>query len=92
MTGLEIEHPAAPSVPAAAGAEHVSAGEPAEENKLVGLGNVEALAVHLLNGNFKIFVEPLCYRVRGVDCPDALEIAVAPVQGAGGAHETLERL
>ena len=92
MTGLEIKYFAAPSSPAAARAEHIAAGEPAHKNKLVRLRDIKTLAVHLFDGYLNIFADALCYRVRGIDCPEALKIAVAPMQGAGGTHKALEGL
>ena len=92
MTGLEIEYFAQTSVPYASRAENLAAGEPADENKLVGLRNIKALTVHFLLLEFDILGQSLCYRVIGEYGPESFSVAVAPFKRAGCAHKALKRL
>ena len=89
----EVEDLALAAPPAAAGAEHLAAGEGGDEDQLVGGRDVEELPVHLL----LVDEDGLRYaagdRVGRGHGPDQLDLGVvAPGQRAGGAHQPLEDL
>ena len=92
MAGLEVEDPAHAARPGAAGAEHLAAGEPADEHQIVGLGNVEVLAVHLLVGQLEGLGNAPGDGMGGAGAPHAGAIALAPLEAAGGAQNRLHGL
>ena len=93
VAGAEVEDPPRPRAEAAAAAEHLAARERADEDQLVGLRDVEGLAVHLLRVDHHRMRHARAIGCAGGDGPDQLALAVvAPAQRAGGAHQAPEDL
>ena len=93
VAGAEVEDPAGAAAEAAAAAEDLAAGERADEDELVGRRDVEVLAVHLLGVELDRLRDAGGDRVRRVDAPHELALAlVAPAQAARGAEQPLEDL
>jgi hypothetical protein len=93
VAGAEVEHPALAAAVAAAGAEHLAAGERADEDQLVRLRDVEQLAVHLLALDHQRVRDALGDRVTGGHRPEQLAVVLGPpVERAGGAHQPDEDL
>ena len=93
VAGAEVEDPPGAAPKAAAAAEHLAAGERADEDELVGRRDVEVLAVHLVRVDDDRVRDAGGDRVRGVDGPHQLALAVvAPAQAARGAEQALEDL
>ena len=91
VTGLEIENLSKLAAVAAAGAENLSAFKAAYENKLVGFGNSEGLAVNLFMLKINEAADTLSDGMRGFKVPNALEVAVtAPKKIAFCTHKELE--
>src|SRR5437660_994973 len=59
VAGAEIKNLSGAALPGAAAAENLTAAKPADEDQLVGLGNVEVLAVHFFVFEHKMVVESL---------------------------------
>src|SRR6266540_3329488 len=93
VTRPEVEHPALAAAVAAAGPEHLAAGERAHEHQLVRLRDVEQLAVHLLALDHQRMRDALGDRVAGGNRPEQLAVVVGPpLERAGGAHQPDEDL
>src|SRR5699024_4614788 len=93
VTGAEVEDLPLAAAEGAAGAEHLSPAEGGDEHELVGDGDVEVLAVHLLLVDHDRVGHALGDRVGGVHRPHQLAVGlVAPPQSAGGAHQAGEGL
>ena len=92
VTGLEVEDLAEAAGPGAAGAEDFAACEPADEDQIIGLGNVEVLAVHLFLGQFEGSGDALGDGMGGAGAPYARTVALAPLQTAGAAQDVLHGL
>src|SRR5690625_2256511 len=93
VAGAEVEDLALAATEHGPGAEHLSPGVGGDEHQLVGGGDVEHLAVHLLLGHDDRMRDAAGDGVGPVDGPHPLLLAViAPQQVAGGAHERLEGL
>jgi hypothetical protein len=90
---LEVDDRAQAPLPGAQAAEHLAAREPADHQQLVGLGDVEPLAVHLLLGELDGLADAVQHGVARPQVPEPLVGAIlAPLERAGGAHQPLERL
>src|SRR5690606_40882573 len=89
----EVEDlPLAP-VEAAPAAEDLPAGEPADKDQRVGLGDVEELAVHLLFFKLDGLADSLDDGMSRRDHPEPLPFArLSPLERARGAHQPLEDL
>ncbi len=73
--------------------EHLATGEAGDEHELVGCGDVEVLAVHLLLGDDDRVRDPAGDGVLRVHGPDEFLVVLAPPpEGAGGAHQLPEDL
>ena len=93
VAGAEVEDPARAALEAAAAAEHLAAGEGADEHQLVGRRDRERLAVHLLRVDHDRLRDARRDRVRRGDGPHQFALAlVAPAQVAGGAEQAAEDL
>ena len=93
MAGLEVEHFAVAALEGDAAAEDVAAFEPADEDHLAGVRNVEALAVHLFVRQLEVFADALGDRVGRGDVPEPFLLArFAPLERAGAAGGRLEDL
>ena len=75
VAGAEEENAPAPALEGAAAAEHLATGIPGDEHKLVRLRNIEGLAVHFRGIDLEIGRQSLGDRMRGIDDPDAFEVA-----------------
>ena len=92
MSVLEIEDFSCAAMIRHAAAEHIAALIPADEHGLVGFGNNERLAVHLLMLNKEVMRNVFAYRVIGIDRPYAAFFAdFSPLKIAGAARKTSER-
>ena len=70
MTGTEVENLALVTAIRYAAAEHFAALEPADEDQLVGSGNVEAFAVHFFVGDDDFFIRQAVHNgMGGIDDP-----------------------
>ena len=69
VTGLEIEDLSMTASPGAAASEYLAALEPTKENNLLGRGNVEHFAVHLLRVENEGLVNSCGDWVIGLDGP-----------------------
>src|SRR5215217_4795430 len=85
----KIEDPTPPSPVTQAAPEDLPTPEPAYEDELVRLRDVEGLAVHLLLELY-VLPDPLRYGMPWRDHPESLGVIVAPLEVAGRAHESLE--
>ena len=93
MAGAEVEDVAGAAPIGEARTEHFAALEPADEHGFERLGDAERLAIHLFHFELEIGRQALGDRMAGGGDPDPLALArLAPVQGAGGAHQALEDL
>ena len=93
VPGLEVEDAAVAAIEAQARTEHLTARIGGHKNGLVGLGDVEGLAVGLLVRDFKVAVDALCDRMRGLCRPEQLIVAVlSPGEVAARSHQKLEGL
>ena len=93
VAGAEVEDPPGAAPEAAAAAEHLAARERADEHELVGRGDVEVLAVHLLRLDHDRLRHAGGDRMRRVHGPHQLALAlVAPAQAARGAEQAAEHL
>ena len=91
MAGLKVKDLAVAAVKGHAAAEYIPALEVADEEDLPVGGDVEALAVHLLMGDLKIFADALRDGVPGGDVPQSLPFAgLAPLQTAGASGDLTE--
>src|SRR5579859_5788968 len=91
VAGAEVENLAPAASIAAAAAENLAAGEPADEDQGLERRDVEALAIHLLALDDQRFAQPSRNRVAGFDHPQPLVlVGLAPLQFAGGAHQPPE--
>jgi len=93
VSGSEVEDAALSSLPAATGAEFLSAFETRVKDNRVGVGNVERFAVHLGFGNDEVGYSPR-YGVLGVKNLEALRLAVLSpgAQPTTGSHKSLKWL
>src|SRR5215216_724677 len=89
VTGAEVEDPTPPPPVTQAAPEDLPPSEPAHEDELVRLRDVEGLAVHLLFELY-VFADSLRYGMPRRDYPEPLRVVVAPLEVAGCAHELLE--
>src|SRR5918994_2143802 len=89
VAGAEVEDPTPPPPVTQAAPEDLPTSEPAHEDELVRLRDVEGLAVHLL---LELYVLPysLRYGVARRYHPEPLRVVVAPLEVAGRTHEPLE--
>ena len=92
VTGLEIENSAVSACECATASEYLAAVEPAHEDYILGIGNIEGLAVHLLGIENEGLVNSRSDGVVGLNSPDALSCAVSPLEITGGAAELAEDL
>ena len=94
VAGLEVEDVALAAGEGAAAAEDLAALEPADENLLVRLGDVEVLAVGLLMLDDDVAVQTLQDGVAGVHCPEDLLLPRFPPSEVdrGGAADLVEDL
>ena len=92
VTGLEIEDLSMTASPGATASEYLAALEPTKENYLLGRGNVEHFAVHLLRVENEGLVNSCGDWVIGLDGPYALSFLCSPFKRAGGSHQLLEYL
>ena len=74
VAGAEVEDPALAPVEHAPGAEHLATRERAHEHELVGLRDVEELAVHLLRVDDERARDTFGDGVAGLDGPDQLAL------------------
>src|SRR5262245_56088151 len=72
VAGAEVEDASRAAGPAAAGAEDFAAAEAGDEHGLLGLGDVEELAVHFLAPNDEVIVDALHAGVAGPRDPEDL--------------------
>ena len=72
MTGAKIEYLAKTALEAATASEYLASREPAYENKLVGGGNLKALAVGLLLCKLYLFGKIARDGVRRFNYPNSL--------------------
>ena len=93
VTGTEIEHLTQATLPAAAAAENLAAGEPAHKDDLVRCGDLKALAIGLLLGELNVLRQTLSNGVRRLNDPNAfLFIVFTPFGAANSSHQQNERL
>ena len=93
VSRLEIEYPAVAAVEGTACAEYLAALVPAHKDDLVGFGDAERLCIGFDTVNLEISADAKGYRVRGVDRPNALQIAVlTPGEVTACTHKRLENL
>src|SRR5262245_19040930 len=89
----EVENLAVSPVVAAAAAEDLPAGEPADEDEHVRHGDVKRLSVHLLSLQFELRLQPGGDRVAALDHPEPLLLVrLAPLQVTRGPHQPAEDL
>src|SRR5688572_26458008 len=89
----EVDDPAGAARPRAAAAEDFAAREAGNEERTLGLGDVEELAVHLLAWQDEVVVHVPHDRVAGAGDPEDLAlVGLAPLEVARGAHQALEDL
>src|SRR5687768_12964982 len=74
VSGAEVEDPAGAALPGDAAAEDLSAGEPAREDNILGGGDVEVLAVHLLGVDDELVVDPFGNGVIRAGDPEDLPV------------------
>ena len=89
---LEIENFAVAPGPGGTAPEELAAAIPVGENKVVGLGNVETLAVDLLLLQFEVFRYALGDWVGGTEVIDPCEVYLPPLQVAAGTKQVAEGL
>src|ERR671911_1332964 len=89
VAGTEVEDPTPPPPVTQTAPEDFPPSEPAHEDELVRLRNVEGLAVHLL---FELYIlaDTLGYGMPRRDYPEPLGVVVAPLEVARRTHEPLE--
>ena len=92
VTGLEVEDSAVSACEGATASEYLAAVEPTHKDDILGIGNIEGLAVHLLGIENEGLVNSRSDGVIGLNCPDALSCAVSPLEITGGAAELAEYL
>lgn len=92
MSRLEIKYLAHATGKGAAAAEHLSALEPACKDHIIGLRNIEKLAVHLFCGDIYAAVNTLSNRVIGSSAPQLFAVVISPFKGHAGAEQSLHRL
>jgi len=93
VTRAEVEDLAAASLVDAAGAEDFAAGEPADEDQLVGLGNEEVLAVGLLMLEDDLLADAAGNRMALLDDPEDLLVAgFAPFSSPEGVPMSLPKI
>src|ERR1041384_8867535 len=86
------EAPRAPR-PAAPAAEHLPAGEAADQHRLLRLGDVEKFAVHLLVFEDKMVVDSLSNRMPRPRDPQNLPVSrLAPLEVAARPHQLSKNL
>src|ERR1700682_3579154 len=68
----KIKDLTAPSLPAASTSEHFTTVEPTYNNKFIRCRNLKFLSIHLLQLEFYVSIDALCYRMRPVDSPNPL--------------------
>lgn len=90
VSRLEIEDLSLSSAECYAAAENLSSRKPAHENDVLGVGNIERLAVHFLQGQLKVSWHTLRYGVGGLNAPYPFTVAVTPLKIAGSSHKALE--
>ena len=92
MTGTKIKNFSHSAAKTAAAAEHLSALEPACKDHIIGLRNIEKLAVHLFCGDIYAAVNTLSNRVIGSSAPQLFAVVISPFKGHAGAEQSLHRL
>src|SRR5947209_11155184 len=75
VPGTEVEDSSRSAMEAATAPEDFTAGEGADKDQLVRLGNVEKLAVHLLLGHDEHLRYACRNRMSGIDRPDELALS-----------------
>ena len=78
VTRLEVDDAPEPPGPGAQAPEHLAAREPADHEQLVGLRDVERLAVHLLLGQLMVCADAGQHGVVGPQVPQPLVLARLP--------------
>src|SRR6185437_11421615 len=93
MAGAEIDDSPASARPGAAAAEDFSAGKAADQDRFLGLGDIEEFAVHFFFFENEMIVDAVQDWMARAGDPENLSLAdVAPFQIAGGSHQLLEDL
>ena len=92
MSRLEIKYLAHATGKGAAAAEHLSALEPACKDHIIGLRNIEKLAVHLFCGDIYAAVNALSNRVIASSAPQLFAVVISPFKGHAGAKQRLHQL
>jgi hypothetical protein len=92
VTGLEIKDLSKTAGEAASASENISVLIPSAENKSVGLGDIEGLAIKLLLFNNEVIGNTCRYWVRGHKIPDYLLLIASPREISRSADHRLKYL
>ena len=92
MAGLEIEYSSVSASPSTTAAEHLSAVEPTHKNNIVGIGNIKALAVHLLGLENEGLVNACGDGMIRHYRPNSFTGVISPLKIAGSTHKSAEYL
>ena len=92
VSGLKIEDLAVAAGERTTAAEDLAAVEPTDKNDVIGRGNVESLAVHLLGLKHKGLGHTRRDGMVGRNSPDSLSCLVTPLEIAGSTHKATEYL
>ena len=92
VTGLEVEDLSVAASPSASASEYLTAVEPTHKNNIVGIGNIKALAVHLLGleneGLGNACGDGMIRHYR----PNSFTCIISPLKIAGSTHKSAEDL